>query len=356
MSDSESSSDVGSTSRPQRSSRGRYSRYTRAQKELFIKFFEDGKSVKEASSMANINLNTGKSMIRSNKSNNSELISKTRGGNRAKKLTEEVLAMIEACVERNPGVTLVEIKRLLFQQNNINISKSSIDRGLRELKVTLKLASFEVDRVNEPRTIELRKIYATDISRRCQESRQKMIFIDECGFNLHLRRKQARSRQNTRATVIIPTVRGRNVTLIAAMTSEKIVHTKIISQSTCNSNKFCIFLRELFDELDADWQGALLIMDNARIHKTNEVKETVEHGGYNLLYLPPYSPMLNPIEKTFSKMKAFARLRLGDISREHNLIDVIMESVTTISATDCSNYVMDMMMLLPSAVAGQELH
>ena len=97
-------------------------------------------------------------------------------------------------------------------------------------------------------------------------------------------------------------------------------------------------------------------MDNARIHKTQEIRNMVDNSDCTLKFLPPYSPMLNPIEKTFSKIKFHARSLLSDITTEHNIVSVIEESVAQINQNDCANYVMDMIMTIPKAVSGQILH
>jgi transposase len=53
--------------------------------------------------------------------------------------------------------------------------------------------------------------------------------------------------------------------------------------------------------------GRIVVMDNLSAHKTQEVRELVEGAGCELLYLPPYSPDLNPIEEAFSKIKNLLR-------------------------------------------------
>ena len=64
---------------------------------------------------------------------------------------------------------------------------------------------------------------------------------------------------------------------------------------------FAKWLKEcLFPELPA---RAVVVMDNAAFHKTSEVKEVFEASEFKLLYLPPYSPDLNPIEKIFAIFK-----------------------------------------------------
>ena len=72
-----------------------------------------------------------------------------------------------------------------------------------------------------------------------------------------------------------------------------------------NGEKFKEYLREkLIHTLKP---GDILIMDNLRSHKVQDVKELVESVGAKIMYLPPYSPDLNPIEQMWSKIKAFLR-------------------------------------------------
>ena len=55
----------------------------------------------------------------------------------------------------------------------------------------------------------------------------------------------ARSKIGSRGKIVLPTVRGRNVSLVAAMSAHGIIHTKIIDDGTCNGTKFCVFIQKL---------------------------------------------------------------------------------------------------------------
>ena len=88
------------------------------------------------------------------------------------------------------------------------------------------------------------------------------------------------------------------------------------------------------DVLDRnDIKGHYLVMDNASIHTPIKVRELVENRGYKCLYLPPYSPFLNPIEEFLSKVKA--GVRRTALTAHDRLSDRICESVQTVTRADC---------------------
>jgi transposase len=78
--------------------------------------------------------------------------------------------------------------------------------------------------------------------------------------------------------------------------------------------------------------GQIVVMDNLSSHKGSRVRELVEGRGCELLYLPPYSPDLNPIEEAFAKTKALLR-RVGARTREA-LIEAIGQALDEVTASD----------------------
>lgn len=82
--------------------------------------------------------------------------------------------------------------------------------------------------------------------------------------------------------------------------------------------------------------GDIVIMDNLPAHKVGGVREAIEAKGAQLLYLPPYSPDFNPIEKAFAKLKAF--LRKAAARTIDLLWDTIAKAVDTFTPTECQNY------------------
>jgi transposase len=81
--------------------------------------------------------------------------------------------------------------------------------------------------------------------------------------------------------------------------------------------------------------GDIVVMDNVATHKVAGIREAIEARGATLLYLPPYSPDLNPIEKAFAKIKATLR-KIGARTREA-LWQAIGEAIEDFSSTECLN-------------------
>jgi transposase len=94
------------------------------------------------------------------------------------------------------------------------------------------------------------------------------------------------------------------LTILGAMSTRGMIATMTIEEATDTD----IFLAYLDHVLCPQLRpGDLVVMDNLSSHKVKGVRERIEASGPELLYLPPYSPDLNPIEKTSSKLKLLLR-------------------------------------------------
>ena len=83
-------------------------------------------------------------------------------------------------------------------------------------------------------------------------------------------------------------------------------------------------------------RGDIVVCDNLSSHKVAGVRELIERAGAKLVYLPPYSPDLNPIEMAFSKLKALLRKAAGRTFDE--LVDELAEAIGKITPTDCAGF------------------
>jgi len=117
------------------------------------------------------------------------------------------------------------------------------------------------------------------------------------------------------------------LTTLGAMSLQGMVAAMTVASAT-GGDVFAAFLEQvLCPTLKA---GDVVAMDNLSIHKVNRVRELIEGSGARLLYLPPYSPDLNPIEKAWSKFKQSLR---SAKARTREALDLaVTEALKTITA------------------------
>lgn len=82
--------------------------------------------------------------------------------------------------------------------------------------------------------------------------------------------------------------------------------------------------------------GDIVVMDNLPAHKTEGVQRAIDTAGCRLLYLPPYSPDFNPIEKAFAKLKALLRAKAQRTIDA--LWDTVGQVITMFEPQECANY------------------
>ena len=133
------------------------------------------------------------------------------------------------------------------------------------------------------------------------EGKENIVYLDESGFNGKENfRHRCWSRRGVKVLDKITGNRFKRESLLLAQ-SGKNFYAPYIFNGTCNTELFNAWLEQmLFKELPPN---QVIIMDNASIHKNKKTREIIENAGHVLLFLPPYSPDLNPIEKTFGLIK-----------------------------------------------------
>ena len=162
---------------------------------------------------------------------------------------------------------------------------------------------------------------------------ERLVFVDECSTNTSLAPLYAWSRRGERAFCSVPRNWGANITLLASMSVGGMGPCLAVEGPTTRE-VFETYLEEvLVPSLKA---GQVVVMDNLSSHKGSRVRELIEGRGCELLYLPPYSPDLNPIEEAFAKLKALLR-KAGARTREA-LIEAVGRALGAVSAKDAHGF------------------
>lgn len=132
----------------------------------------------------------------------------------------------------------------------------------------------------------------------------KLVFIDETGASTNLARKGGRCRRGRRLRVPVPHGHYKTVTLVAGLRLRGLTAPKVYDRPV-NAALFEEWVEKCLVPTLAE--GDIVVMDNLPAHKGLRVEQLIKAAGAELLYLPPYSPDMNPIEKAYSKLKAFLR-------------------------------------------------
>ena len=127
-----------------------------------------------------------------------------------------------------------------------------------------------------------------------------LVYIDESGFELETFRPYAWSPRGQKVHGERNACKRPRTSLIAAKCGKKLL-APILFQGSTNSLLFNHWLEHhLLQELETP---SILILDNARFHKKDDVRQIAEKGGHTVLFLPPYSPDFNSIEQDFATIK-----------------------------------------------------
>lgn len=130
------------------------------------------------------------------------------------------------------------------------------------------------------------------------------IYLDESGINEYLHREHGRGFRGKEVLGEVSGKRFARQSVISALFNGKFF-APMCFEGTCDTNLFNTWLKEIL--IPNLTPGQVLILDNASFHKSAESQKLVEAAGCKILFLPPYSPDLNPIEKYWANMKKKVR-------------------------------------------------
>jgi len=146
-------------------------------------------------------------------------------------------------------------------------------------------------------------------------------------------RRYGRTLRGQRVVEAVPHGHWQISTFIGSLRQSGMVAPCVIDGAV-DGDMFVAYIEQvLVPEL---WPGDTVIMDNLSSHKVSGVRAGIEAAGANLLYLPPYSPDLNPIEMAFAKLKSL--LRAKALRTMDELWKALGPLPDTFSPTECTNY------------------
>lgn len=161
----------------------------------------------------------------------------------------------------------------------------------------------------------------------------RLVFLDETGADTKLARRYGRAVRGQRLVAKAPHGHWKTTTFVAALRATGLTAPSVVD-GPMNGDTFLAYVQQvLAPTLHA---GDVVIMDNLSSHKRAGVREAIERAGAELVYLPPYSPDLNPIELLFAKLKAILRKAAARTVEE--LEDAIGELIESFTPKECQAY------------------
>lgn len=160
-----------------------------------------------------------------------------------------------------------------------------------------------------------------------------LVFVDETSTHTALTRHRARAPRGERAVGRVPRNHGPNVTLLAVLTPEGIGPAMTIIGAV-DGPVFTAYAEQVLAPTLRP--GQVVILDNLSAHKSEDARAAVAAAGAHLLFLPAYSPDVNPIELAFAKVKA--SLRAAAARTPDGLRTATAVAIDAISATDAQGF------------------
>ena len=202
---------------------------------------------------------------------------------------------------------------------------------LKRLKYSYKKKTFYDPKRDTDQAKDEKSSYISQLEGTEPEDR---VYLDEMGSALNLNLECGRSRQGERVYDEKPTAPGGSLSTAAVLT-EKGVEAVSVYRGTLTAKRFISYLQLYVLELLV--VGKVLIMDNQPVHCAKSVQRFFEAHGVSYIYLPPYSPELNPIEEAFSKTKHY--IRKYKPRTFETLFNTIKNAIKTVTQDDVIGYV-----------------
>ncbi len=207
--------------------------------------------------------------------------------------TDIVIECIKTTIQTNPFMSIRKLVCIINKSLNVQISRELVRVILKKLNFTRKKAKPTfVPKLYPEKVKEF-----LNMRNMLSEAGKNFVSIDETSFSYNQKDIKGYSTKGTKLYYQKKQLYAKNISVLACASKNGWTHTKQIFGSF-NSITFSEFIKELNLR-----EGTVILLDNVAFHKSKIVQEVVKDKGYQLLFVPPYSPWFNPIEMCFSIVK-----------------------------------------------------
>ena len=269
---------------------------------------------------------------RYNQNKNIERKNRKQGSYKVKK---EHIKFIKDTLKKNNIIHMKQLQQLIINKYpTLKISRQYLSDIIRDNNITRKRATF----THFPKT------YKGQIRNEKQELKvffevikqyklDDIISIDETSISTSLSFNYCRNSLGKRCIIKSDNnFKFKKFSLLVAIDNKKCISYKLYDNGSVNGNRFNEFLKDLCSNI----KNKLIILDNGKIHKTEETKNIIKNSGNYLLYTCPYHPRLNCIEQWFNQVKHYMKLSKSNDFTELN--SNLKKSINNINKDNYKNY------------------
>ena len=277
--------------------------------EIVTRFLEefnkpDRSTIKNTAEKVGISFTTAKKLLRDIRCGNYDcgdmIVYHAMPKGRKPVRNEKNETRVKEVLTQSTTVTLEKAKEILAAEN-INMSRATICRIAKDQDLSYQKTTSRAGVVFTRDSIEKRHDYAVQVD---GIPNHLVWFLDETEFTLHIAPLRAWSKRGKTPVQPVPANRQTNLSLLMCIGHDGVKYTAH-RDGAFTAKAFLESIRALSRQFPEVRHGEVtLVMDNAPIHRARCVVDYLNRKGINYLYLPPYSPDLNPIENVFGVLKA----------------------------------------------------
>jgi transposase len=233
-------------------------------------------------------------------------------------------------IEKKPDLTIMELRETLRERHGLGVGYGTMWRFLARHRITRKKKTGHASEQERDDIAAAREDW---FEGQLDLDPSKLVFIDESAISTNMARRFGWAPQGERCRASVPFGHWKTKTLIAALRWERIDAPMTIDGALDGAAFLAYVEQVLAPTLSA---GETVMMDNVPTHKIAGVQAAIEAKGASIVYLPPYSPDFNPIEKPFSKIKSILE-RIA--ARTAKALEAgVGEALRTFTPKQCMNY------------------
>ena len=165
---------------------------------------------------------------------------------------------------------------------------------------------------------------------------RRLVFIDETWAKTNMTPLRGRCRVGQRLVAKVPHGHRKTLTFVAALRCDGICAPCLLDQPI-NAISFRAYVEQFL--VPTLRPGDIVVMDNLSSHKGKPIRQAIRAAGAKLIFLPPYSPDLNPIEQVFAKLKTL--LRKANARTIDTVTKAIGELLGSFTTQECANYLVN---------------